>query len=102
MPYRWEMDLSPGRATKPLMVLPGEILCEETLAEGACCINYQCNETSGAERLPTIIASRKIGDIPKPCAPQNTGGNRTAIPALAMDNDEFAAVQLACSPQQLS
>src|SRR5207253_9583543 len=43
--------------------------------------------------LPSIEPARKIGNVAKPGAPQDTGRDRAAVAALAMDDEQFAAIQ---------
>src|SRR5438445_12475508 len=50
----------------------------------------------------SIEPARKIGNVAKPGAPQDTGRDRAAVAALAMDDEQFAAIQLRDSIRQLS
>src|SRR5207245_11305225 len=52
--------------------------------------------------VPSIETARKIGNVAKPGAPQDTGRDRAAVAALAMYDEKFAVGEFRSSIRQLS
>src|SRR5438876_1237655 len=88
-----EVILHPPSATEPDCIRPSVYQIASGSNEILCCVG---------QGLPSIEPARKIGNVAKPGAPQDTGRDRAAVAALAMDDEQFAAIQLRDSIRQLS
>src|SRR5438034_10142646 len=73
--------LHPRAANEPDCIRPSVYQIASGSNEILCCVG---------QGLPSIEPARKIGNVAKPCAPQDTRRDRTAIAALAMYDEQFA------------
>src|SRR5207237_1543207 len=88
-----EVILHPPSATEPGCIRPSVYQIASGSNEILCCVG---------QGLPSVEPARKIGNVAKPGAPQDTGRDRAQVAALAMDDEQFAAIQLRDSIRQLS
>src|SRR5437899_3263240 len=88
-----EVILHPPSATEPDCIRPSVYQIASGSNEILCCVG---------QGLPSIEPARKIGNVAKPGAPQDTGRDRTAIAALAMYDEQFAVGEFRGSIRQLS
>src|SRR5438094_3013562 len=88
-----EVILHPPSATEPDCIRPSVYQIASGSNEILCCVG---------QGLPSIEPARKIGNVAKPGAPQDTGRDRAAVTALAMYDEKFAAGELRGSIRQLT